>query len=276
MTIEEMREIKKEKGYTYEQIAEMSGVPLGTVQKIFCGETRAPRYSTLQALEAVFREHKISYPYEREEYGSVQEASAYYSSKKQGYYTVEDYYALPDERRVELIDGVIYDMSSPSFVHQSVTGEVYFQIADFIRRNKGECHVMMAPMDVRLDCDNRTMVQPDVLVVCDRSKIKRWGIMGAPDFVMEVLSKSTKRRDCFKKLVKYMEAGVKEYWILDPDSKTLIVYCFEKESLPAIYGLNGKVPVAIFEGKLEIDLSMVTDAIQDYPDGGDDEIYTHQ
>lgn len=263
MTIDEMREMKQERGYSYEQIAELSGVPLSTVQKIFCGETHSPRYATLCALERIFKEDKAP--------SMVKEEVAYDFSGSQQEYTVKDYYALPDERRVELIDGVFYDMSAPSFVHQGIAGEVYFQIAGFIKANKGECVVRMAPVDVRLDCDNRTMVQPDVLILCDRSKIMRWGIMGAPDFVLEVLSPSTKRKDCMKKLTKYMEAGVREYWMIDPDKRKLIVYQFEAELYPAVYGLTGKVPVGIYEGRLLIDLDQVAEAIEEYPDDGNEE-----
>ncbi len=277
MTIEEMREMKKAKGYTYEQISKKSGVPLGTVQKVFSGETQVPRYATLQALERAFREEKVSYSCDdNNPYSSVQESFAYRAAKKQGEYTVEDYYALPDERRVELIDGVIYDMSSPTFVHQGVAGEVYLQIANFIRANKEECVARIAPVDVRLDCDNKTMVQPDVLVICDKSKIMRWGIMGAPDFVLEVLSKSTKRKDSLTKTSKYAAAGVREYWIIDPDSKKLLVYDLENDAWPSVYGLQGRMPLGIFGGRLEIDLDMVAEAIQDYPDGGQDEIFTYQ
>lgn len=276
MTVEEMKEVKKAKGYTYEQIADMSGVPLGTVQKIFSGETQSPRYATLQALEAAFRDEKVFYSFNDSKHTGVQESFAYKAAKKQGEYTIEDYYALPDERRVELIDGVIYDMSSPSFVHQGVAGEVYLQIANFIRDNKGECIARIAPVDVRLDCDNRTIVQPDVLVICDKSKIKRWGIMGAPDFVLEVLSESTKRKDSLTKTSKYAAAGVREYWIIDPDNKKLLVHDFENDAWPAVYGLQGKMPVGIYQGRLAIDLDMVAEAIQDYPDGGRDEVFTHE
>ena len=115
MTIEEMKRIKKEKGYSYSQIAHMSGVPVGTVQKIFGGETSSPRYDTLMALESFFMgENGLP---------SVgEEASAYRTHKMQGEYTVKDYYALPDDKRVELIDGVFYDMAAPTFVHQRIGG----------------------------------------------------------------------------------------------------------------------------------------------------------
>ena len=115
MNIQEMKEKKKEKGYTNEQIAELSGVPLGTVQKIFGGTTTSPRYDTLKALEKIFL------PIERERYYAsvVKDASAAYTVKRQGEYTVEDYYALPDEQRAELIDGVLYDMAPRSSYYHS-------------------------------------------------------------------------------------------------------------------------------------------------------------
>ena len=113
--------------------------------------------------------------------------------------------------RVELIDGVIYDVETPTFDHQKIVGEIYRQIANYILDNNGQCEAGISPIDVQLDCDDRTMVQPDVLILCDEKKIMKWGIMGAPEFVAEVLSPSTKRKDCLKKLNKYEEAGVKEY-----------------------------------------------------------------
>ena len=113
MTVSEMRKRKKELGYTNEKVSELSGVPLGTVQKIFAGVTDSPRYDTLQALEKVFVK----------EWNMLRESVTAYQVKRQGEYTLEDYYALPDERRVELIDGVIYDMSSPTSTHQMLATE---------------------------------------------------------------------------------------------------------------------------------------------------------
>lgn len=122
---------EKEKGYTNEQIAEFSGVPLGTVQKIFGGTTTSPRYDTLKALEKFL-------PMERERYYAsvVKDASAAYTVKRQGEYTVEDYYALPDEQRAELIDGVLYDMASPETLHQMVGGYIYARFLEFISKIK--------------------------------------------------------------------------------------------------------------------------------------------
>ena len=155
MTIQEMKDKKKEKGYTYAQIANLSGVPLGTVQKIFSGETVNPRYDTLLALEHFFEE-----PLEVREH-------VYNRYERNGSYTVDDYRTLPDEQMVELIDGYFYDMASPTFGHQSIGGEIHRQIANFIVENGGNCRPFIAPVDVQLDCDEKTMVQPDVGIVCD-------------------------------------------------------------------------------------------------------------
>ena len=197
MNIQEMKEKKKEKGYTNEQIAELSGVPLGTVQKIFGGTTTSPRYDTLKALEKIFL------PMERYYASVVKDASAAYTVKRQGEYTVEDYYALPDEQRAELIDGVLYDMASPETLHQMVGGYIYARFLEFISKNKGNCIPLIAPLDVQLDCDNKTIVEPDVMIVCDRDKLYKNRIYGAPEFILEVLSKSTRRRDMVIKLQKY-------------------------------------------------------------------------
>ena len=112
-------------------------------------------------------------------------------------------------------------------------------------------------MDVQLDCDDRTMVQPDVLVVCDRDKIIKRCIYGAPDFVVEILSPSTKRKDGIIKLSKYISAGVREYWIVDPDKKQVVVYDFQKEDYPVIYGFGGEIPVGIFDGECRIDFAEI-------------------
>ncbi len=252
MTIEEMRRRKRELGYTNEKISELSGVPLGTVQKIFAGITDSPRHATIKALSNIFENMA----------DRVREPMFSFYAKKQGEYTVEDYYALPDEKRAELIDGVIYDMSSPTNIHQLLGAEIWGQLKDYIRRKKGTCVPFMAPADVQLDCDDRTMLQPDVFIVCDRDKIINRCTFGAPDFVVEILSPGTRKKDVSIKLRKYIGAGVKEYWIVDPDKKKVVVYDFDHVELPAIYGFNSTVPVGIFDGECGVDFAEIYEYIR--------------
>lgn len=247
MTIQEMQERKRELGYTYAQIAELSGLPLGTVQKVLGGITLTPRYETIMALERVLGEQP----------STMRESAAPYFVKKQGEYTLEDYYKIPDDIRVELIDGVIYDMSSPTSAHQIIGGFIHSKTLQHVLDKKGTCLPMIAPIDVQLDCDDKTMVEPDVVIVCDRDKIINRCIYGAPDFIIEVLSKSTKKKDSVIKLNKYLNAGVREYWMIDPMKKKVIVYDFEHEEYPVIYGFDAKIPVGIWDGELVIDFAEV-------------------
>ncbi|MCC8049438.1 MAG: Uma2 family endonuclease [Clostridiales bacterium] len=118
----------------------------------------------------------------------------YAASKRQGEYTLEDYLALPDDQRVELIDGVFYDMASPNYIHQAFGDSLQAVFNDYIRKNHGSCRAF-TPVDVQLDCDDRTVVQPDVLIICDYSKLQKGHVYGAPDLVVEVLSPSTSKKD---------------------------------------------------------------------------------
>ena len=162
---------------------------------------------------------------------------------------------------MELIDGVFYDMSSPMGHHQIIAGEIYAALLAYIRSKKGKCIPFIAPMDVQLDCDNKTIVQPDVLILCDRSKYTSPRIVGAPDFVVEILSKSTRSKDMFIKLNKYRSAKVRECWIVDPDKKTVMTFLFEAQDEYAIYSFRDKVPVGIYGGDCVIDFAQIDDYI---------------
>ena len=117
-------------------------------------------------------------------------------------------------------------------------------------------------MDVQLDCDDKTVVQPDVMVICDRNKYKNGRVFGAPDLIIEVLSPSTRRRDMQLKYSKYANAGVREYWIVDPVKKVVVQYDLEHLEPPAIYGFTASVPVLIWGGECRIDLQEMSDAIE--------------
>lgn len=254
MTIEEMKKRKQELGYTNETIADLSHVPLGTVQKIFAGVTQHPRYDTLRALERVFTEQA---------WDMVRAPAIRYGAEIQNDDdTLKDYYQIPEDRRVELIDGVFYDMAAPSSLHQMLEMEIRDSLNSYIRANRGQCITLLSPVDVQLDCDNRTMVQPDLIVVCDRSKITYRCILGAPDMVVEVLSKATQRIDMFVKLNKYQMTGVREYWIVDPDKQKVIVYRFDQSFYPTIYGFDSKIPVGIFDDACLVDFPEIYERVR--------------
>ena len=271
MTIQEMKDRKKELGYSYEQISSLSGVPVGTVRKVFGGITKSPRSSTLQSLARALekREDKMAV-------GVAEPAAAYAVRKRQGEFTLEDYLMIPDERRVELIDGVIYDMAAPTGYHQLIAGQVYAKLLAYITARKGKCLPFISPVDVQLDCDNRTIVQPDVLILCDPGKYTPARIVGAPDFVLEVLSKSTSNKDRILKLYKYYNAGVREYWIVDPKEKQVLTYFFGKKDLEKkdlekkdpggevqfhLYSFRDQIPVGIYGGDLVIDFAGIDDYV---------------
>ena len=255
MTLSEMRERKRELGYSYEQIADMSGVPLSTVQKVFSGATQSPRYETLLAIELVLEDYSAT---------RVSEAAPQYGSKlvkRQGEYTVEDYYNWPEDERIELIDGVIYHVSMPSIKHQSIVGEIDFIFKSYVKSKNGQCRIFGAGIDVRLDCDDKTMVVPDISVVCKKDKFTEQYLDGAPDLVVEVLSPSTRKKDMTIKLSKYAEAGVKEYWVIDPKKETVIVYKFnpedEDDAQVYFYTFANQVPVGIWNDECIVDFAEI-------------------
>ncbi len=265
-TLDEMRLLKKQMGYSNQEIADKSGVPYSTVQKLLSGTTTSPRHETLSALNRFFSTAIPAYhtvqSLRSKDASMVSDSTAPYyskSEKKQGEYTLEDYLALPDEQRVELIDGVFYVMFSPSIPHQLISGELYRIISNHIRESGGNCIPFIAPADVQLDCDNRTIVQPDVFIVCDRTKLDHARSYGAPDMIIEVLSPSTKKKDMFIKLNKYQNADVREYWMIDLKNERIIVYQFERDDLVTIYGFSDSVPVGIYDGELQINFKEITD-----------------
>ncbi len=162
------------------------------------------------------------------------------------YYTYADYCEWYDGERWELIDGVAYAMSpAPTPTHQSISREIVLQLAAFLQGKP--CKVFYAPFDVRLDADkdDDTVVQPDIVVICDRSKIDKKGCKGAPDLIVEIVSPSSSRHDRLLKFNKYLESGVKEYWIVDPSDKTVMVFLLQEGAKAVPYGETDKIPVGV-------------------------------
>jgi Uma2 family endonuclease len=256
-------------------IAERTGIPLSTVQKIFAGATASPRRDTIAALEKLLAPGTGEYGEFRPDTPSVRESVPAYSGKPSrpgidgtqalqsgtGPHTLKDYLELPEDQRVELIDGVFYDMAAPTTIHQSIAGFLHKKLLDHVLEHKGPCYPFISPVDVQLDCDDKTVIQPDVLVVCDRSKYRNGRVFGAPDLVVEVLSPSSRKKDMQIKLAKYYNAGVREYWIIDPEKKLLVQYDMEHLELPVVYNADMEIPVLIWDGTCRIVLKEMYEAI---------------
>ena len=171
--------------------------------------------------------------------------------------TLADYLALPDDVRVELIDGVFYDMSAPRYDHARIITELLSELRDYVKKNNGPCCPFTAPADVQLDKDDKTVVQPDIFVVCDVTKINGARLFGAPDMVVEIVSPSNWRTDVEKKKKKYERAGVREYWMIFPEKLKITVCYFEGKEAPVDYTFHDKIPVRIWGGKCVIDFEEI-------------------
>ena len=174
-------------------------------------------------------------------------------AKQLDYYTIEDIYNLPDGQRAELIDGELYMMATPSRVHQELVSDFTYLIKDYIKNNNGDCKVYPAPFAVFLNANNDIYLEPDISVICDKNKLTDEGCKGAPDWIIEIVSPSSRAMDYKKKLLKYGTAGVREYWIVDPIKQLIMVYNFEHDTFEQ-YSFSDKVKAGIYED-FEIDFA---------------------
>lgn len=187
-------------------------------------------------------------------------------------HTEEEYLALPDDLRVELIDGVFYQMAAPAMPHQTAALEIARQLWDCIEEHgKEECFAYIAPSDVALGEDKKTVVQPDVYVHCHPERETLTGpYRGAPDFVIEVLSPSNPENDMWRKRDLYCRHGVREYWIVDPAGFTIYVFVFDfekngtGEKTPQRYTFDTEVPVRISGGTCKVDFRKVYRKIEHF------------
>ncbi|MCF6096029.1 Uma2 family endonuclease [Thermovorax subterraneus] len=169
-------------------------------------------------------------------------------------YTYRDYASWPEEERCEIIDGVLYMQAAPSRIHQEILMELSRQIANYLAGKP--CKVYPAPFCVRLpdgdeksDKDIKTVVEPDISIVCDQSKLDEQGCIGAPDMIIEITSPSSVRKDRLQKFYKYEKAGVREYWIVEPEEKLVSVFVLganNKYGRPDIYTEGDEIKVSIF------------------------------
>ncbi len=171
--------------------------------------------------------------------------------------TLEEYDALPEDTRAEIFDGQIFYMSSPSQEHQTISMELSTILNTYIKNSKGDCRVFHAPFDVKLSDTPLTIVQPDLMIVCDKNKLDGKRCNGAPDFIIEIVSPGNPADDYIRKLYHYKNAGVREYWIVDPQRKNITVNNFAENILNVPYTFNSVLKVNIYKD-LYIDFSDIT------------------
>ena len=282
MTIEEMKKVKEERGYSFDVLSAYSRVPRATIVRIFDGTTKRPRRETLEALERVLGEDEYRFPGKNLHFGLDEDhpefnilmdpkwSKAFWLAEhaandynEEGFITVQEFLNMSLEGRTELINGEIIVMEDPRFVHSEIAQYVYDRFSEFRREKKGSCRPVLSGTNVILGrYRNRDSVLcPDFFVICDTSKIIRKGVKGGPDFVLEVTSPTNQKRDLIEKLPLYMHAGVREYWIISPQKKILIRYLAENEGVQKICPLTGRAGVAIYNNELEIDLDEIAEII---------------
>lgn len=250
MDIKDLKRLKREAGMTNAEISDLSSVPISTVNKIFSGATENPRYATLLAIEDVLRKkQKLPFRYDenRQEPCLVQEeATAYCYNARQ--YSYDDIDKLEEVGGFELIDGMLYLKGAPTRMHEYLIMELCFAFQTHIRRNKRKCHVYVSKLGVSLFKDDKTWVAPDIIVVCQKDKLTDEGVSGAPDVVVEVVSPSNSSYDYLLKMTKYQQAGVREYWIVDPKLEIVSVYNFEDFHKSGRYEYSDTIVSNVLEG----------------------------
>ena len=170
------------------------------------------------------------------------------------HYISKDYWNLPEGERTELINGKFYAMAPPSRIHQQLVMGISNTLQNYIHQNHGNCKVYPAPFAVNLDADDKDWVEPDISVICDPNKIDAKGCHGAPDWIVEIVSPGSKRMDYYTKLALYRANGVREYWIVDPLKRTIVVYDMVHDDGPVLHSFCDVIKVHIYDS-LEIDFS---------------------
>ena len=173
--------------------------------------------------------------------------------QKKDNYTFEEWLDLDHNEKIELIDGTIYMMSEPSRRHQDILRELVIELGVFLRGKK--CILYTDPFMVRLS--KKTVVHPDISVICDKNKLNDRGCIGAPDLIIEILSPSNAGHDIFTKYNKYLNAGVKEYWIVDPYKNAVTVYILQDNDYHAHYYAEKDILPVYTLPECKIDLKVI-------------------
>jgi Uma2 family endonuclease len=180
-------------------------------------------------------------------------------------YTYKDYLTYDENERIEIIEGKIINMiPAPSRIHQEIITEIFFKLKEYVKSNNGSCKVYLGPFDVILKNDDeevlssKNIVQPDISVICDKSKLTDKGCTGSPDMIVEAVSPYNPSNDYVRKLNLYEMFKVKEYWIVNPMRKNILVYILTENGYdaPIAYTFDDKVKVNIYDN-LEIDFNSI-------------------
>jgi len=161
--------------------------------------------------------------------------------------TLEEYETFPEDIRAEVFDGQIQYMAGPSRIHQEISRELLYLLTDYIKRKGGSCKTYSAPFDVKLNDNPLTIVQPDLMIICDKDKLDGKRCNGAPDFIIEIVSSGNAADDYVKKLYYYKNYNVREYWIVDPDRRTVTINYFEGDSVTVQYPFGATIKVNIYD-----------------------------
>jgi Uma2 family endonuclease/DNA-binding XRE family transcriptional regulator len=259
---DKLKELRRKNGLSQEALGEMVGLRKAAISKYETGKVVNPKPALIEALAKALgttETYLMSWDSDLAYESSMFVRTGLKIKEAARKYTYADYAGWGDEKRYEIIDGRVYLMSpAPSVAHQTISGRLFTRL--FIFLDGKPCRVYNAPFDVCLNAkgdDDDTIVQPDILIICDKSKLDAKRCNGAPDMVIEILSETSARRDAVIKLRKYQGAGVREYWIVDPFNKSVIVNILKNTKYKAKkYKENDVVPVNILDG-CEISLESV-------------------
>ena len=182
--------------------------------------------------------------------------------------TVIDYFSLPKEFRVELIDGVFYEVPVKGTMHQDIASYIHVTMGDFVRDRRDYCRVYEGPISVIVARDDYNLVLPDIIALFDSSISNKDEIFGAPEFISEIVSNKTRERDLSLKVELYQRSGVREYLAIDMENRLAIKYNFANENMtPEIRGLEGEMTLGVFDDKLSLNLGAISDIIDSYKKG---------
>lgn len=238
---------RRARGYTQAFMAERLGIARST----YAGYETGKRTPDVEMLSKISETLYVSADelLGRYDYGTpnlIKEAKAeYYVEPK---YSVEEYFALPNPADYELIEGELIKKNTPGYEHQIIAGQIYMHFYQELGRKCKKCEAILAPFCVVLSERNGVVVQPDISVICKRELLQDGVCMGAPDLVVEIISKTSREYDYYDKLRIYHKYGVREYWVVDSDKERIVRYALEDGIVPVITPFSEQMPSLVIKG----------------------------